>query len=291
MKKYVITLFVFVFFALQLNAQEQQASKDTSYWSLDGSTGINFSQMSFTNWAGGGQNSYAFNGLLNIGVNYNKDRLSWENSLDLGYGVIQQEGEQLKKSDDKIDLSSKLGYMAREHWFYTGILSFKSQFDKGYNYAESPRVMISDFLAPAYLLYSVGMDYKPNDVLSVYASVVTGKTTIVRNQELADKGAFGVEEGENQRTELGGYVKINYSQEVIKNVKLKSKLDLFSNYLDRPEHIDVGWEVLVNMKINEFLSANINTNLLYDHDIKLGEEQVPKIQFKEVLGIGLSYSL
>lgn len=288
-----IFFFMGLFATFTLNAQENEQEADT-LWKFEGVSALNFSQVKFKNWAAGGEDSYTINGLVNLGLSYNKKKLSWETSLDLAYGVIKQSNDPIKKSNDKIDLSSKLGYNASKQWLYTALLGFNTQFNEGYQYNDDDtKTLISDGLSPGYLLYSAGMDYKPNKIISIYASVVTGKTTIVKNQDLADAGAFGVDAGNNVRNELGSYLKINYKQEIFKNVIVNSKLDLFSNYLNNPENIDVNWQLFINMKVNEFLSANFNLNVLYDDDVdlvKLGELTSPKVQVKEVFGMGLSYN-
>ena len=102
----------------------------------------------------------------------------------------------------------------------------------------------------------------------------------------------------NVRTEFGGYLRLFYQKEIIQNVSLQTKLDLFSNYLNNPGNIDVNWEVLVSMKVNKFISATIGTQLIYDDDILIGvdtnndgtvDAMGPRVQFKEVLTAGLTY--
>jgi len=163
--------------------------------------------------------------------------------------------------------------------------------DKGFNYPNDS-TQISGFLAPAYILIALGMDYKPNDVFALLISPLTGKFTIVRNQNLANAGAFGVEPGKNIRNEFGIYVKLKYKRNLMENITLQTKVDLFANYLDHPENIDINWEVLVTMKVNKYISANISASLIYDDDIDIVQENGrigPATQFKELFGIGLSY--
>jgi hypothetical protein len=234
-------------------------------------------------------------GLVNLHANYTKGSTSWENTLDLGYGVVKQAGRGVRKSDDKLELMSKYGYKTSSNWYYAGSFSFKTQFDKGYKYneEEGTKQQISDFMAPAYTLISLGMDYKPSEAFSLMLSPVTGKTTFVLDEALSDRGAFGVKKGKATRNEFGGFVKVSYNKDVWEDVNLTTKLDLFSNYLEDPQNIDVNWDVLISMKVNEYLSANINAQLIYDDNINYvneeGEVLGPRIQFKEVFGAGLSY--
>lgn len=275
----------------------EQAADSVKGWRLGAVTNINLSQTSLINWSAGGQNAIAINGVLSIFANYKKEKSAWDNSLDLGYGKMRQgdKNSPFIKTDDKIDLLSKYGQQAFKNWYYAALLNFKTQMDKGYNYPNDS-VIISEWLAPAYLLVAVGMDYKPNNFLSMFVAPVTGKITMVNNQVLADSGAFGVEPGKKSLSEFGGYLRVIYSksdfkQEILKNVSFTSKIDLFSNYLNHPEKVDVSWENLVVLKVNKYVSVSFNTHLLYDYDIKIEKEGEVKdrIQFKEILGVGFSY--
>lgn len=291
MKRVILILMLAGFF----NLSHAQDDADT-LWRVSGLTSLNFSQLSLTNWNAGGENSVAVNALVNLNANYqNRDgMLNWDNSLIMGYGSLTQKGLGTRKSDDKIDLASKFGYKAGEKWFYSGLLSFKTQFADGLDYADIDNpVRLSSFLAPAYLNLSIGMDFKPNENFSMLIAPVTGKMTMVMDDALSTQGVFGVPAGENVRSEFGGYIKIAYGNEIFKNVALLTKLDLFSNYIENPQYVDVNFDLILSFKINKFLSASFMSQLIYDYDIKYddgagGEES--RIQFKELFGIGLSYS-
>jgi len=287
-------LLFLLFWSSLLTAQENE--QDTvKNWKIGGVGSLTFSQVSFENWAAGGENSYTLNGILSLHANYKEGKSTWENSLDLGYGIVKQASRGVRKSDDKLELNSKYGYQTNSQWFYSGSFNFRTQFDQGYKYNEDEGTKreISTFMAPAYTLISLGMDYKPSDAFSLMISPVTSKTTFVLDDRLSSRGAFGVKKGNKIRNEFGGFVKITYNQDIWENVTLNTKLDLFSNYLDEPQNVDVNWEVMISMKVNEYLSANFNTQLIYDDNIKYvnarGVEKGPRIQFKEVFGAGLSY--
>ena len=274
-------------------AQEKQ---DTSYWKKGGIISISFSQTSLTNWSGGGDNAISTNGLLDLFANYNKGKNSWENTLKLEYGLVKQGDEGVRKSIDKIEYSTKYGYKNGGHWYYTALFDFKTQFAKGYNYASNdtdPDVKISNFLAPAYMNLSIGMDYKPSDVFSAYISPITGKMTVVNDDDLSDIGAFGVDPGDSFRSEFGAFSKMTLNKDIMEDVNLKSTLDLFTNYSENFGNIDITWEVMLNMKINSFLTATVNTSLVYDDDIDYfdvgGNNRGPRVQFKEIIGVGLAY--
>jgi hypothetical protein len=275
----------------------REASKDTlDGWKTGGMIMLNFGQTSLTNWAAGGENTVSGNSLFNFFANYQKGTFTWDNTIDLGYGILKQ-GSQNRKSDDRIDFSTKFGKMATKNWYYSGLLDFRSQFTAGYNYPNDS-VKISNFFAPAYIVTAIGMDYKPNKTFTAFIAPITGKITIVGDQDLADAGAFGVDkaeyingvktkDGKNFRQEFGGYVRVAYQNDIMTNVNLSTKLDLFSNYMKNPQNIDVNWQVLVSMKVNKYISATFSTQLIYDDDTKI--EGSPKVQFKEILGVGFSY--
>ena len=282
-------------------AEKQLLKKDAdieSGWKKGGTINTTLSQVSLTNWAAGGQNSISANGLLSLFAHYKKDAMLWENYLDIAYGTNQQgKGSDWLKTDDKVDFTSKYGQKASDKWYYAGLVNLKSQMTPGYNYPNKTD-KISDFMAPGYFLGAIGMDYKPSEKFTAFLSPVTGKITIVNDDDLSAAGAFGVEAGKKSRSEFGGYARFFFKHDLMTNVTLQTKLDLFSNYIDNPQHIDVNWETLISLKINKYISATISTHLIYDNDIDIVLEKDalgnptrvgPAIQFKEVLGVGFSY--
>ncbi len=292
MKKLHLTLFLSLF-AVILYSQEEKA--DTLGWSFGGVGGLNFSQVSLYQWSAGGEPSISGAVLLNLYANHKTLKSSWENTLDLGYGLIRQgrnENALTKKSNDRIEFNSLYGRNISEKWFYSALLNFRTQFAEGFNYPNDEDV-ISDFFAPAYLTISAGANYKANENFQAFLSPLAGKFTFVMNDSLSAAGDFGVEPGDKFRSELGAYVKLEYKVEIIENVELASKIDLFSNYLDKPQNIDVNFELLLSMKVNEYLAATVNVMAIYDDDVNLlqsDDTMGPGIQIKEVFGLGLSYS-
>lgn len=272
-------------------------------WKLGGISNVNISQTSLVNWAAGGQNSIALNGLLSLHANYTDSKNVWENSLDLGYGLLRQ-GEIYKglmKTDDRIELTSKYGRRAFDSFYYAALLNFRTQFTPGYNYPNDS-VKLSNFMAPAYVLAAVGLNYIPNKYFNAFLAPITGKMTIVNDNILYNQGAFGVEKGKKLKSELGGYLRVGFTKNdfkegFFKNISITSKLDLFSNYLKDPQNIDVNWENLIGLKVNDFITISLNTHLIYDADVKILTPQddgsvaegKARVQFKEILGIGFMY--
>lgn len=276
---------------------QKPAEEDTSYWNGYGNIGLNFTQISLTNWSQGGQNAISGIGQVDLALDFEKGKKTWENSIYLGYGTIRSGGE-WRKNEDKIDFQSQFGYQAADNFAYSTLAHFKSQFTEGYNYPDDSNA-ISDFMAPASLLVSIGMDYKPWKFLSLYISPATGKATWMLGDKV-DETRYGLDQGETARYEFGAYLTAEFKKEVLKNTSLKSKLELFNNYTDpnKPnrKNIDVDWETTINLQVNDYISANLFTRLIYDHDIDIpktddeGNEYLGKgTQFKEVLGVGFSY--
>ena len=278
----------------------------TQGWKTGGVVSVNLAQTSLTNWSAGGQNSVAINGIFSAFANYKKNKSVWDNSLDIGYGLLKQGKDQdAKKTDDKFEFVSKYGQEAFKNFYYAALFNFKTQMSPGYNYPDVTN-KISDLFSPAYVLFAIGMDYKPNAYFSAFIAPVTARITIVNSKLLSDAGAFGVDPGKNSKSEFGGYLRAIYTRndfksEFLKNVSFTTKIDLFSNYADKPQNIVVNWETLLSLKVNKFISANFNTQLIYDDKIKVpfdnnndgviaaGESVGSKIQFKEIIGVGFSY--
>lgn len=269
----------------QVTEKEQslrsQRADTVQGWKTAGIIMLNLSQTSLTHWAAGGENSVSGNSLLSYTANYKKGSLTWDNSFDFGLGFLRQ-GSDTRKTDDKIEINTKFGKAASKTWYYAALLNFKTQFMPGYNYPNDS-VKISKFLAPAYLVGAIGMDFKPGKYFTGFISPITGKVTIVSDQNLSDLGAFGVTPGKKSRSEFGGYLRMVFQKDIMTNVNLLTKFDAFSNYADNPQNIDVNWEVLIAMKINKYLSASFATQLIYDDNV------IKKTQFKEIIGIGFSY--
>ncbi|MCD4682128.1 MAG: DUF3078 domain-containing protein, partial [Bacteroidales bacterium] len=230
----------------------------------------------------------------------------WENILVLAYGQSKVGKQDFRKNEDKIDFVSTYGLKAAEKWYYTANFDFKSQFAPGYDYHDDDpdlgKEKISNFLAPAFTSLGLGMEYRPYEFLSFYLSPATVRWIIVNDQELADKGAFGVDpaeydslgvpvqkpeykvkDGATSKFEFGAKFRMMFVKDIVKNVSLSTKLELFSNYLEDPQNIDVNWDTMINMKINEWLSASFGLQMLYDNNT------VSETQIKEYLSVGLMY--
>lgn len=279
-----------------LSAQEHP---DTSYWTHSGKFALNFSQVGLTNWSGGGDPSLSFNGIINYKFKFERDPHLWENLLDAGYGAqrIGRKEEPFKKSDDKIVFISRYGYKIRGQWYASVLSDFRTQFYRGYSYDNDTSILVSNLMAPAYWKIGLGVTFNhkfsEEESFSFTFSPLNGRTTFVLDDELSEQGAFGVDPGKKTRFHAGMDLTMAINKELVKNVTLTSTLGLFSRYEDLAV-VDVNWDLLLWFKINQFLAASISTQLVYNQDIEFtnedGSTYGSAVQFKEVLGIGLTYS-
>jgi hypothetical protein len=260
-------------------------------WKSGWQFNANLTQGSLTNWAAGGDNfSLSVNTYTNYYLLYKQGRLNWDNNVDFNFGYIQSTSLGSRKNDDRFDLLSKVGMMMDDNskWFLSGLFNFRTQFFDGYTFAGSNTSFASTFLSPAYTLLSAGFDHKPNANLSVFLSPLTARWVIVMNETLARKGAYGVTPGRNIAQEIGAFASVNYRKEIMKNVTYRGRIDLFTNYLKNPENVDVFVTNLFTFKINKFLSATYNLDLIYDDDVRLfgPKNNSAALQVKSVLGVG-----
>jgi hypothetical protein len=272
--------------------------KDT-VWTEEILLGANLSNVGLVNWAGGGQHSLSLTTFTLSSIRYKKKLWSWHTVFDLGYGVqrLGLEGAKYRKTDDRLYVISKLKYNFHKKLSYVFIGEFRTQFAPGYKFYDNIKVdsaeYISNLLAPAYVNLSIGLEYDPFSYLHLIFNPFTSKTTIVNDQFLADKGAYGVKAGNKFRQEYGASFILQYKRDVVTNVNFVTQLSMFANYKS-VETIDVYWDAYLIMKINKLLSANITTNLIYDDDIILTKEdntKGPGTQIKYVLSVGLAYKI
>lgn len=273
---------------------------EPEWWEYDNSIGFDLNQVSFVNWNSGGENSVS--GLLKIyfSRNYEKLYTIWKNEISARYGLNQREDRGLIKTDDEIKLSSSFGYRkdTLSNWYYTARFSFKTQFTDGFNNPEDEEP-ISRFFAPAYMFLGVGSTYVlKEELLSVYLSPFTFKSTYVLDDKLSEEGAFGVDPGSYARHEIGFLVRTKWDKELLTNMAMTNELELYTDYINNFGNIDVDWILTFKFKINDLLEANFRTHLIYDDDIKTrvtddqGEVETlgARVQLKQQLGIGILYS-
>jgi len=266
----------------------------TATWKKGGIFSLNLAQGSLSNWAAGGDNfSLSLNAYVNMYAFYKKGKHSWDNNIDMYLGYVNTTSLGARKNDDRFNYTSKYGYALNPKLNLSGLLDFRTQFFKGYTYDNNTKKLASDFLAPAYLLLSPGIDWHPVKNLSIFVSPITARWVIVRNQLLADQGAYGVDTGKTSKMEYGAFTSINYEANLNKTVTYKGRLDLFSNYRKNPQNVDLFMTNLFAAKLSKVLSATWSLDLIYDDDAKFfgPQKNSPRMQVKSLVGVGLLVKL
>ena len=303
--------------AIRESAPLSAADSTGKEWVRGGTFNINLTQVSLTNWAAGGFNSIGGIAQFNAFANRHKGKYVWDNSIALAFGgqMLAAQGTSFGdsnpiKTDDRIELNSKWGRELKKPWYFSALGQFKTQFTEGFDASNN---RISNLFAPAYLILAVGLDYRPNDNFTVFISPAALKVTMVNDKSLfggstdKDLRVFGVKNGSTTEVEVGGYLRAQYKADLAKNFSFLTRGDLYSNYLRNPQNIDVTWETLWTLKITDWFAASLNTLLLYDHDIDVPKlkdvvdpitnttvkvpNPGPGTQFKQTLGIGLTWKL
>jgi len=284
-----------------------------SFWERINKIGISISEVAFVNWNAGGNSSIS--GILNGNFerNYKFRYVKWLNMLNVRYGANIQEGQKPRKTDDAIRFSSAFSYRKDtiSNWYYSAKANFNTQFYRGFKYPDRENP-ISRFMAPGYFFFGAGTSYIPEGGgFNLYISPVTLKSTFVLDQDLANKGAFGVQkaildtegnilqEGEKKFVELGFLINNTWETTVAKNVEMKHRLSLYTDYLSSFGNVDIDWELNFNLIVNKYINASIGTHVIYDDDILFDEikdangivvdQGVQRIQFKQLLGVGVAY--
>ncbi len=279
---------------------EKSIKKDASdtipkIWKTGGLFNLNVNQGSLSNWSAGGDKfSFSLNSYLNLYGFYKKDKHSWDNNLDLAYGIVKTTSLGSRKASDRIDLLSKYGYAIAKKWNVAALFNLRSQFAKGYAYSKTAAgadtaSLTSKTFAPAYLLVSLGLDFKPNNDLSIFISPITGRWVIVADTLIGPM--YGLEPGRKSKNELGAFVSANYFKKIGTNFTFKTKLDLFSNYRQNPQNMDVFWSNVLTAKISRYLNFSFNLDMIYDDDTQnVDPSKGPAPQWLQLMGIGFAYN-
>ncbi|WP_294823381.1 DUF3078 domain-containing protein [uncultured Flavobacterium sp.] len=291
MKKILSLLFFMGTIAAIAQDNPAEADNDTiGPWTKKGNASLLFNQSTFDNWLAGGENNIAGTIGLNYDFNYAKDDWTWDNKVIASYGIVKTKTSAFaKKTDDRFEFNSVVGKKASERWSYSAFLNFKTQFTKGYVYDRNEdgaeiREEYTNFLSPAYLYAGPGMLYKRDDNFKINLSPATSKFTFVDKEfTLPDEEYFGVEQGKSMRYELGFNASMYYKLDIIANVTFENILNLYSNYLEDPQNVDIDYQLNIVMKINRYLTTNLSFQTIYDDNAFRG------FQVRQVFGVAANY--
>ncbi len=277
-------------------------------WTKGGTGTLTFNQIGLKNWSAGGDPSISFLALATYQAQLRKGKHLWKGQVWGEYGLQKIKGESFRKNSDRIELFTKYGYKVSDKWYIATLLNAKSQFTNTYNFdadGQKDGKFISRFASPLVIEYSLGMDFVPNDIFSLYLSPLAAKFTIVRDGHI--KPTYGVALNETARKELGAMAIANYNHQVHENVQLSSVLKLYKDYLDGPaQNIDVDWQTTIGLKVTKFITANIFTHLIWDYNSDTVTDDTREVsdpefdastigtqravQFKDVIGVGFTFN-
>ena len=282
---------------LPLTAQEEEDQEPKEGWTTEGKIQLLFNQSAFNEeWTGGGTSSIAGNLDLNYIFSYRRDNFTWDNKFLANYGMTKVNGDEFaRKTSDALEFNTIAGWQINQsNWYYSLFGNFRTQITKGYEFSEDPltgetlRTETTNFLSPAYLQAGPGLMWKKSEDFYFNIAPATVRFILVDDKFTTTPGYidgayFGVDQGESSRFELGasftGYAKFG----LFENVSMENSLSLYSNYLEEPGNIDIDYLMNLGMGINDFLTANLLFQAIYD------DNAVAAFQIREVLGVGITY--
>lgn len=286
----ILLLMPFVLFTLSVSGQQ-----DTTYWKNSFKSGLSLNQAAFSsNWTGGGVKSVGFNAYINFKANYKKGNRSWDNEIDMLYGSVNNEGQGLRKTNDKIYLDTKYGIGLNSKWDVFVSANFLSQFANGYRYEKDGGgverdTLISTFMAPGYLTFAWGFEYHPVDYFKLRLSPLAPRFTFQTNDLIATNvdNNYGVDLDKKVRQEwLAFQLLADFDKDLTKTLNLKWRYIMFINYQEFSfDNIDHRLDLILSAKVAKYIDVNLSVIGIYDKD------QSDDIQFSEALGIGFVYTI
>ena len=290
MKKAFLLILLLGFNITSLLAQEKKSSIPKPNWTKKGKVSFMFNQSAFTNWVARGENTLAGNASINYNFDYAKGNYTWKNNITTSYGLTKSKNTEFeKKTDDRIEFNSLLGINADNYWFYSILFNFKTQFTQGFKYDKDAngkeiRTKFTNFFSPATFLIGPGMLWEKNKKFKFNIAPATTKLVIVDKNFTLPKGAyFGVEEGEDTRLELGFNASGRLKIDLMENISIENLINLYANYFENPENIDIDYTMNLVMKINSYFTTNLIFQSIYDDNAYEG------FQIREVFGLSFNY--
>lgn len=287
------------------NATDTTKVEKPKYWTYAGNIGFNIAQVSLNdNWTGGGESNTAIASLVDMKLNFKKGTSSWENSLFFEYGRARQgkRPNPFQKTTDNLIIITRYGYVLNDWLDIKFIGDFRTQVDEGLRFSTNSEgerfsTLISDFMAPGFLLLNLGLSHSKPSKYSVTLSPFATKTTFVLNDSLATIGSFGNAPGQRINSEFGGSFIGSYQMKVMDNITYRTNLNLFANYREMTSlrSVDVNWENVMTLTVNKYIKSTIATLLIWDEDIDVRVDELgvgrPGVQFRTGITVGLVLAL
>lgn len=281
---------------------ELVADTTVGVWLYDALARFNASQAAYRNWEeGGGTSSLAFTARLEGEAAHRGEHWVQGYELRLGLGILNQEGQDLRKSEDRIRWTSTIFYEG-DGFFRefppTFATDLRTQFVAGFAHAENPfqdqvpeddprfgaepPVQTSAFFSPAFITESLGLSHEPSPGFSMRLGAAL-KQTVVLEEDF--RVLYGVEPDRHLRNEAGAEFVSTLDQSLSENIQYQSQLRVFLAFTEFESPPDALWENTIHLKVNDWLSTDLELVALFDRNIS------EAIQLKETISVGFSFDL
>jgi hypothetical protein len=285
---------------IKFKEEDAAAEKEPAVHSFHGKNLLTFSQVSYSkSWESGGVPSLTLRGASNLIYTYNKNLVYFQSVFDGAYATAWEAENSAMKKEDRFSFTNTFGLRTskKSPLYYITMVDLKSQFAPGYP-SVTDRTIISRLFSPAYLTTSLGLSYKYKDELSVTLAPVSGRFVFVLDTAIANRGLYEVEYGKTVKTDMGCYASVIYVKNFLKLFSFNSKLEMFSNYKDKPQNIDMDWENKLGIKLTSYLTAEFYVRMVYKDKSRFPELLAdgstvlrgPRLQVNESFNIGLTYA-
>ena len=270
----------------------QEAEGDSlPKWKQERKLSILINQSSFDNWLAGGVNS--FSGTLNFDYDlaYQNEKWNWTTTLDAALGYARTAGnDYLNKTEDQLELNTILLRKSERSINFSSSFNLKTQNAPGNIFVEQngsiEKIKTSAFFSPAYLRLGAGIAFKKDDLIALQFNPINVRLIVVDQMFTAalseGETFFGVAADKTTRWESGASFALQSKITIAKNVALLNNLSLVSNYLEEFKNIDLDYTATLDMKVNEYLSAMLEVQFLYD------DNALADLQFRQVFGLSVS---
>ena len=282
--------------SFSLYSQKLNQPDSTTFWSNTGNFSLLISQTAFNNdWLGGGTSNYAGNIIINYDLNYKKDKIEWDTKFLVDYGITKNDSQEFnRKTNDRFEVNSIIGKrLEATKWYLTGNFNFRSQLADGYTFStdengNETRTLQTELLSPAFTNFGIGFQWKKNDNLKVNVAPLSGRLILANDKFTSKSGYkdgdfFGLNKGETIREEFGASLNGVAKFDLMENISVENLLNLYTNYLEDPQNVDIDYTFNLLLKVNEYISTNFTFQAIYD------DNAVKGFQVREVLGAGLRY--
>lgn len=283
---------------LEITEIDEEIIAPSPKWTVNGIISLNASATGLVNWAAGGNNSMNAIAAANVTLLYKNDYVAWETNLDTDFGMsfLSENKYPWRKTNDKFNFSTKFGWEFAKTWYLTAAGTFKTQYAHGYDYKTidgiEEKIYTSTFMTPSYTDLSLGIDWKPNSIFSVYLAPVTGRISTATDSLLRAKYIAPVTD-KPFKAEMGISLKGTVNYTLIENLKIMSTLTLFTPYNKNFGTIDVDWDFGISYQFLKVLNVSLGAQLKYYDSVLIADKngvEAPRVQFKSVFGIGVGYS-